>query len=518
MLTHVRVAGEGILGDLELEGLAPITVVCGPNNSGKSTLLRALSRANALSPGAALSDGQLDRIAGNTATQHGWRGGQDRARENGIYRSLVGEVAATRPRWFQNDAPHFSTALEQVCKSHPLLARWAFGVPAVQKAFAEALAVDVKPVVIPPKRTLETEAGISPGQGVSADGRGLLNVLFKARNQPGDSPEYQLFAEIARAFADISHGFQFGIFLDSGGLLSLHFSKDNGQWIPAPACGLGLQDLLVLLYFALAPGYTFVCVEEPESHLHPDLQRRLLVFLRSVDRQFVLTTHSNVFLNNALVDRVLVTSCQDDRIHVRDATSRASLLDDLGYSVADNLVSDLVILVEGPSDVPVIEELLVKLKVPGRFEVKIWPLGGDIMDQLDLGVLAQGYRLQALLDKDPGSSKVRTRFVRKCEKLGIPVHILTRYAIENYFSVRALRAVFGSQIPAHVTDVDPRKKLDSQIGLNVKSNSRRVARAMTLTELEGTDLLEFVVGVVRSCEEAGGDNSRTAIGSRTPSE
>src|SRR5688572_10242690 len=100
--------------------------------------------------------------------------------------------------------------------------------------------------------------------------------------------------------------------------------------------------------------------------MHPDMQRRLLSFIRdATEKQFFITTHSNVFLNATLTDRVFFTTF-DGRIHVDDATSRAIVLSDLGYSVNDNLLSDLVILVEGPSDVPAFREFLHKWELIGR--------------------------------------------------------------------------------------------------------------------------------------------------------
>jgi hypothetical protein len=230
------------------------------------------------------------------------------------------------------------------------------------------------------------------------------------------------------------------------------------------------------------------------------MQRKLLYFLRAeTSKQFFMTTHSNVFLNNALLDKVFFTSFHDS-IVVDDATSRASILDDLGYSVSDNLVSDVVILVEVPKDTPVIEEFLIKKGLFNAYDIKIWPLGGDIMAQVDLSVFAEKYSIIALVDRDPGSERTRRLFQQKCEELRIPVHRLERYAIENYFSMQALRDVFQGQVAATVLEIDPKKKLQDQIGIDVKRNNRRLAKAMSIDEIKDTDFYQFLLDVKTLCE------------------
>ena len=131
---------------------------------------------------------------------------------------------------------------------------------------------------------------------------------------------------------------------------------------------------------------------------------------------------------------------------MENVTSRATALHELGYSIADNLVSDLIILVEGPTDRPVLEEFLAKEGLLQNFSIKVWPMGGDIMSQLDLSIFTASYKVIALVDHDPGSDKERKRFEDNCTAAKIPLHRLERRSIENYFSITAFRDVFGDQI------------------------------------------------------------------------
>lgn len=136
-----------------------------------------------------------------------------------------------------------------------------------------------------------------------------------------------------------------------------------------------------------------------------------------------------------------------------------------------------------------------------KHDIKIWPLGGDIMDQLDLSIFIQSYPLIALIDKDPGSSKTRKRFKENCEELNIPVIQLKRYSIENYFTVEALRKVFGENIPKEIVDIKPDKSIDEQIGFNVKRSNRQIAQAMSIDDIKKTDLEAFFHQVEDACKK-----------------
>ncbi|MBV9070145.1 MAG: AAA family ATPase [Acidobacteria bacterium] len=492
MLEIVRVADFGPLSPTVLHGLGRVNVICGKNNSGKSTLLSALDSSEHRAVGGSLSREDAEKIAISSADTTAFRHGTGHDFERSIYTEAVTKFLLSRPLWFTSDRDEIVSALSQWAEQNSHLQRFQLNMAFVAQAVLQRLGTFPHTVLVPPKRSLQLSRQISLSEKVEPNGDGLLNFLFYAKNRPAGTPDRQAYDRMSSAFSQISSGFSFGVFGDkNGNSVTLNFARGGESMVPAVSCGLGLQDLLILLYFILVDQQPLLLIEEPESHMHPDMQRRLLTFVRDeTDKQLFVTTHSNVFLNNALVDRVFFTTF-GSKIVVDDATSTASILDDLGYAVTDNLVSDLVVLVEGPSDVPVLEELFRKLGLLSRFEVKMWPLGGDVMDQLDLSVFAEKYKLIAIIDQDPESASVRKRFEKKCKENSIPVHRLRRYSIENYFTVSALRSVFGNQIPATFATVDENVKLSKQIGFDVKKRNRAVAREMSLKDIEGTDLAKF---------------------------
>jgi len=492
------------LQECTLLDLGKINVVCGKNNSGKSTLLEGVNSPSNRALGKRLGEEAAQHVYLMSVAQMGWHTPNPNHHLDQRYMELLSTVADSRAWWYSNEEQVF---MEQVRAGFGLglFEDYFFDARAVTSAYQLLFLESTRTVLLPPRRSLEVEAQISIGEQALPRGDGIINRLFQAKNQPEGSEERCFHTRISEAFNQVSSGYTFDIFTlgpghGTGNRIGLSFSYKDQPWISAEDSGLGLQDLLVILYFSLSSDYDVILIEEPESHMHPDMQRRLLHLLHSeTSKQFFLTTHSNVFLNSAFADRVFFTYFEDS-VKVDDASSRAAILHDIGYDVTDNLVSDLVILVEGPKDIPVLEEFLMKWGLFGSYNIKIWPLGGDIMDQEDLSVFAENYSITALIDHDPGSQKTRQRFIANCERYKIPVHRLERYAIENYFSLRALKEQFGSQMDSSISQIDPNTKLENQIGFNVKRNSRRIAQIMTLDEIKDTDLHEFFVEVENLCK------------------
>jgi energy-coupling factor transporter ATP-binding protein EcfA2 len=497
MFEHLKVFNHKGLKECVLLDLGKINVICGRNNSGKTTLVEAINDSSNRDFGKRFDKETARQIYLQIESQ--WRKGPD-AGGSSRYVEFLQTLLEDRV-WYSGDVQAFTTELAKLLSQDLILKRYPFGSGLIQPVYTSLFPDPPSTVLIPPKRSIELRPTIQTNSNVVPEGRGVTNRVFHLKNQPEGSGEWHLYTRMCEAFKEVSSGYSFGITTVDINQIALQFSHKDQSWISAEDSGLGLQDLLLILYFALAPDYDVILLEEPESHMHPDMQRRLIHFLHDeTSKQFFITTHSNIFLNSAFVDRVFFTRF-DDSVKVDDATSRASILHDIGYEVVDNLISDLVILTEGPTDIPALEEFLVKWNLFGTYNIKIWPLGGDIMDQVDLSVFAQNYSIIGLVDNDPGSAKVRKRFIANCEEHGIEVKRLKRYALENYFSLRALRKVFGSQILPEVSDIEPSTRLEEQIGVNVKKNNRKIAREMTKDEIEGTDLGEFLNRVEDLCKQ-----------------
>jgi hypothetical protein len=178
-------------------------------------------------------------------------------------------------------------------------------------------------IYIPPTRQIVVSGKIGTDENPLAAGVGVVNRLFHLHNQPPGSEGLELSLRIEDSFEEITDGFSFGVFSEKENKYAVKFSKDKKTWIPAEHCGKGLQDLLIILYFAFSSRPKLLLIEEPEVHLHPEMQRRLLAHLRSnTESQYIFSTHSNVFLDGALTDRVFLTRFEDT-VRVIDALRRA---------------------------------------------------------------------------------------------------------------------------------------------------------------------------------------------------
>lgn len=362
-------------------------------------------------------------------------------------------------------------------------------------------------LLIPAKRILEYESSISLNQNISAEGNGILNKLFFLKNQDLASADFILYTQIHHVFKSIT-GFDFNIVPNQNNNILLKF-KIHNEWLIADQCGLGLRELLSMITQISISKKEIILLEEPENHLHADFQKKFISFLKEQeDKQFIISTHSNVFIDHSFIDKIYYC-WYDEEVKISDKTTASKIIDSLGYSIAENLTADAIILTEGPTDIPILKRILTLNDTLTTYNIKFWPLGGDIMGESDLSIFKGLNKVFAIIDSDPGSSKIRNKFQKNCKDHDIVCYKLDRYSIENYFPLNIIKDQFPSQIT--IKNLDDSLSVDEQIGFksknkSIKQKNAEMALRLELKDVQETDLYSIcdtIKNTLMSKKEAG---------------
>lgn len=265
--------------------------------------------------------------------------------------------------------------------------------------------------------------------------------------------------------------------------------------------GSGLAQFIVVLAFIATQRPAYVFIDEPELNLHPSLQLDFLTTIaKYCSRGVAFTTH-NIGLARSVGQRVYsVRRAPSEARVVRALEETADIVEFLGelsYSGYRALGFDRILLVEGPSEIPAIQQWLRLYGIEHR--VVLVPLGGSSMiNGRSAAALAEIRRIttdvSVLIDSERAAAEAplddqRQAFVDTCTDLGFDVHVLERRALEHYLSQEAVAHVKGPRYAA-LEAYEQRGGGDRPVW--GKNENWRIAAAMRREELEGTDLGDFL--------------------------
>jgi hypothetical protein len=126
-----------------------------------------------------------------------------------------------------------------------------------------------------------------------------------------------------------------------------------GRRLSYEALGTGISEAIIIAADCALKEGQIICMEEPEVHMHPEVQRKLIRFLAEKTRnQYLISTHSGTLVDSEHA-RVFSVEMVGGESIVRPAISdrsRFELCSALGYRASDLLQTNCVVWVEGPSD------------------------------------------------------------------------------------------------------------------------------------------------------------------------
>lgn len=297
--------------------------------------------------------------------------------------------------------------------------------------------------------------------------------------------------------------------------------------LPLENLGTGIHELIIMVSSATILNNALVCIDEPEVHLHPTLQKKFIKYLdENTDNQYIITTHSSTFLDysNANIFHAELINGSTRIRHIKTDHEKYSTCAEIGYKASDLMQANSIIWVEGPSD-RILVNYWINRKNPNLIEgihYSIMFYGGRLLchttpkdiiecERVDNFISLRRLNRNVIIiidsDKDNAGkriNKTKQRIFDEIETEGGIVWITQGREIENYIDYETFRLSVKKVHPSYslerTTNIfSDYYKMIVKNDLSIE-NPDKVKIALTVVENKPdwgkTDLEEQIIKVV----------------------
>ena len=363
-ITGFRVKNFKSVEDSGLVELGRITLLVGPNNSGKSTLLRGLGLMQQ-------SDIQV----------------QDRRDRAQPVKLSVDFAEVPMRHWRPGSVEVLEAAVLNVVRQDVNADSYIMTNEGTDRALHMIPAQEPDHLIYPygAKRkvvALGESVNLSTLAAVTGD---LSNLVAKIdRVSTPAHPAHVRYVEMCQA----TLGFVVTTFSSPGGKMAGIYI-DNYNTISLNDMGEGVSNLVGLIAELCVAEQRLFLVEELENDLHPQALKRLLALIAdsSASCQFVVSTHSNIVVRHlGALEGSVIHEVSLDPNETRptarckavgaNAESRTHLLDSLGYELTDFDLWEAWLLLEESSAERLVRDHLIRWFVPRLSSTRTLAVGG----------------------------------------------------------------------------------------------------------------------------------------------
>lgn len=305
-------------------------------------------------------------------------------------------------------------------------------------------------------------------------GKGLINKLANLQN-PGPTER-----ELNEKFLAINKFLQ-NVTGNTTAMIEIPHDRSevlvhiNNRVLPLSSLGTGIHEVVMIAAFCTLASSSIVCIEEPEIHLHPILQKKLIKYINEqTDNQYFIATHSASIIDYAGAQVFHVSNfAEQTSIELAGHSShKFRICQDLGYKSSDLLQSNAIIWVEGPSDrlylrhwISTVDPLLREgihysiMFYGGRLLSHLSSSDDEISEFINLRSLNRNVAI--IIDSDKKATnaeinKTKQRVVEEFESNSEIAWVTAGKEIENYIDsdllAQCIKATYPNMVPMQRTN------------------------------------------------------------------